>query len=426
MKTNIKTIILENQNTELPKFYLRNIDIPINLNIVISIIGARRSGKTYVLYKAIQEVLNSGIDKKKILFLNFEDERLEFQTKDLDLILQAYSELFPETDLKDVYFFFDEIQNIKGWEKFIRRIFDTKSRKIFITGSNSKLLSTEIATELRGRTISYTIYPLSLSEYLDFHNIKKDLYPQKNKSKIIHYTKKFLLEGGFPETVFFEKKHRLKILQQYFNVMIFRDIVERYKISDTKTLKFFIKKIFASVTKPFSVNKTYNDLKSQGYKISNTYLYNYFEYCNNIFISQSINKFDFSEIKQEKSDKKTYIIDTGLLSAIEFSVSRNAGKLLENMVALEFMKAEKELFYFKNNNECDFIVKDKEKLFPVQVSYDISDSETLKRAIKGLLEACKYIDSKEGTIITFDNEEEIVHNNIKINIVPVYKYFLNK
>jgi len=424
MKTKLKEIILENQNYNFPSAIERNVDIPTNLNVIISLIGARRSGKTYILYQKINKLLKSGIKKEQIIFLNFEDERIALNTENLDQIIQAYTELFPNINIKNTYFFFDEIQNVAGWEKFVRRIFDTKSRHIFITGSNSKLLSTEIATELRGRTITYTIYPLSLNEYLKFNKVSKKLYPQKNKSKIIHYTQKFLTEGGFPEIVFFDEKNRLKILQQYFNTMIFRDIVERYNISNIGTFKFFIKKIFASVTKPFSVNKTYNDLKSLGYKVSNKYLYEYFDYCNTVFISQAVNRFDFSEIKQEKSDKKAYIIDNGLLAAIEFSVSENKGKLLENMVALEFMKAEKELFYFKNKKECDFIVKDKNEYLPVQVSYEINNNDTKLRELKGLAVACKYLKTDKGTIITFDQEEELVFQNIKVNIVPVYKYFL--
>jgi len=426
MKAKIKDIILENQNIEFPHTILRDIIIPLDLDIIISIIGARRSGKTYILYQKIAELIKLGINKEQILFLNFEDERLTLNVENLDQIIQAYTELYPENNIKDTYFFFDEIQNVKGWEKFVRRIFDTKSRHIFITGSNSKLLSTEIATELRGRTVTYTVYPLSLSEYLDFNKVEKTLYPQKNKSKVIHYTQKFLKEGGFPENIFFDKQIQLRILQQYFNVMIFRDIVERYKISNIETLKFFIKKIFAGITKPFSINKAYNDLKSLGYKISNKYLYEYIDYCNSVFISQSINKFDFSEIKQAKSDKKTYIIDNGLLSAIEFSVSENNGKLLENMVAMEFLKAGKEIFYFKHKKECDFIVKEKNNFLPVQVAYEINNNETKQRELKGLIEACNYLRVNKGIIITFDTEEKFIHKNIEVSVIPVYKYFLNK
>ena len=426
MKNTIKNIILENQNSELPEFELRDIDIPLDLGIIISLIGARRSGKTYILYQIIQALLKNNIKKEQILFLNFEDERLMLTHENLDEIIQAYQELYPDLELKNVYLFFDEIQNISGWEKFIRRIYDTKTRHIYITGSNSKLLSTEIATELRGRTLSFTIFPLNFSEYLKFNQVETNFNTQKNKSKILHFAKKYMIDGGFPEIVFYDSKNRVRLLQQYFNVMIFRDIIERYKINSPETLKFFIKKIFSNVTKPFSVNKTYNDLKSLGYSISNKYLYEYLDHCNTIFLTQSINKFNYSEIKQEKSDKKTYIIDNGLLSAIEFSVSENNGKLFENMVVMEFLKAEKQIFYFKEYYECDLIVKENEIYKPIQISYSINDIETREREQKGVYEACKFLNVNKATIITFDQEEQLIFKNIEIQIIPFYKYFLSQ
>ena len=426
MKNILKTIILENQNTAFPEVIPREIQIPTEIEIIVSLIGARRSGKTYLLYQIIKELLSLDVRKEQILFLNFEDERLNLQQPDLDLILQAYTELFPDLDIKRSWFFFDEIQNVHGWEKFVRRIYDTKTRHLFITGSNAKLLSTEIATELRGRTITYTIYPLSLNEYLDFNRVERKLYPQTNKSKVIHFLQKFLSNGGFPETVNFNAELRTKILQEYFNVMIFRDIIERYQISNPEVLKFFIKKIFAGVTKPFSVNKAYNDLKSMGYKISNKYLYEYFDYCNAVFICRIISKFDFSEIKQTKSDKKAYVIDNGLLSAVEFAVSENKGKLLENMVAMEFIKSGMEVFYYSNNYECDFIIKSGNHMEAVQVTYTMAENETRERELKGLYEACGYLNQKAGTIITFDEVDEIEYKGIKVSVVPVYRYFLKE
>ena len=415
---------MENQNADIPSGIRRTVTIPFHLDIVITVIGVRRSGKSYLLYQTIHDLLKKGVRKEQILFLNLEDERLELRAENLDLILQAYTELFPDIGLQDVYFFFDEIQSVKGWEKFTRRVFDTKSRHIFISGSNSRLLSSEIATELRGRTLTFTVYPLSFREYLDFNHVKRALYPQKMKSKVLHYALKFMLEGGFPELVLFDASNRRKMLQQYFNVMIFKDIIERYKISNPETLKFFIKKIFAGVTKPFSINKTYRDLRSLGYKISNKYLYEYFSYCHAVFISRSVNKFDFSEIRQEKSDKKAYVIDNGLLSAVEFSVSKNFGKLFENMVALEFMKAEKEIFYYKKNNECDFIIREDDRFLPVQAAYELSEDDTKQRELNGLVEACKYLGTDQGIIITFDQEEILTYKNMDIHVVPFYKYFL--
>jgi uncharacterized protein len=426
MKAIIKDIIQESKYFEYPNLIRRKVNLPIGSNLIVSVIGPRRSGKTYLLYDTIVKLQKSGVPKENILFINFEDERLQVQSEQLDLILQSYTELYPEIDLKETYFFFDEIQNIKGWEKFIRRVYDTKNKNIFLTGSNARLLSSEIATALRGRTITYTLLPLSFSEYLDFNKIEKRIHPLKSKSTIINYLKQFIHNGGFPETLFVDKAIRIKLLQSYFNVMIFRDIVERYTISDIATLKYFIKKIFASVTIPFSINKTYNDIRSMGYKISNKYLYDYLDYCNNIFLCQVINKYDFSELKQAKSEKKVYVIDTGLLASIEFSVSENIGKLFENLVFLEFLKAEYEIFYYKNKYECDFIVRKNQILTPVQVCYDIGNKDTFKRECRGLAEACEYLKISNGIIISFDETLDFKYNDIDIQVVPFYTYFLNQ
>ncbi len=425
MKTIFKNIIKENQDFKVSNIFSRNISnsIPLNINIIVSLIGTRRSGKTYILYDLINKIKKQGVSKDKIVFINFEDERINVQQKDLDLIIQAYQEIYTNNDLSEVYFFFDEIQNVKGWEKFVRRIFDTKSRKIFITGSNSKLLSTEIATELRGRTVSYTVFPYSYNEFLSTQKAPLDLNTQTKRSVILNLTEKYMNDGGFPELINFDTRYRYKILQQYFNVMIYRDIVERYKISNPEVLKFFIKKLFASVTSPFSINKIYNDLKSMGYKISNKYLYEYADYCKSVFITQEISRFNFSEIKQIKSDKKAYVIDTGLLSAIDFKVSKNKGKLFENMTVMEFLKLEKEIFYFKDKYECDLIVKDNEELNAVQISYILSDSETKDRELRGLKDACNYLKINKGTIITFDEEYTINYKGIDVQVIPFYKFF---
>ena len=244
----------------------RNLQPPIDTKKIITLIGVRRCGKTSILYDMINK-LSKNIDKTKILFINFEDERLDLHVDDLDLVLQSFSELYPEHNLKECYFFFDEIQNIDGWEKFIRRVYDTISTNIFITGSNSKLLSTDIATSLRGRTLSYEVFPLSFDEYLSFKDIEVDLYSSKSLAFIKNAQDKFLIDGAFPETLFLEEKYRNQTLQEYFNVLLYKDLAERYNITNTVALKFFLKRIISSSTKQISINKIYNELKSSGIKM---------------------------------------------------------------------------------------------------------------------------------------------------------------
>jgi len=428
MKQQLKEIILENQQF-IPGTIIKreHLQIPTNTGMIISLVGARRSGKTYLLYDLMAQLKKEGIPPEKIVFINFEDERLNLQPTDLDMILQAYLELYPEANLQETSFFFDEIQNVNGWEKFIRRVYDTKSKHLYISGPNSRLLSTEIATELRGRTVSYTVYPFSFVEFVKATNGPDNSSTQANRAKLIHLTEQFMTEGGFPELTRFERPFKIKILQEYFNVMIYRDIIERYSISNPEVLKFFIKKIFSAVTGPLSVNKTYNDLKSMGYKISNKYLYEYLEHCNTVFLTQSISKYDFSEIKQAKSDKKVYIIDNGLLSAIDFGVSENKGKLLENMVAMELLKQGHRLFYYKDQTECDFIAQPPSSHHPIaiQVSLTLKQEATRAREIKGLVNACKHLKVDFGHIITLDEEEMLTESSCKISVLPFYKYFTN-
>ena len=424
MKQEIKTIILESQERNFTSIKKRELDVPLEIPMIISLIGPRSSGKTYLLYDVYQRLVSKGIERQNIVYINFEDERLDLNVSELDLILQSYLELYPNANLEECYFFFDEIQNIEGWEKFVRRMFDTVSKKIFITGSNAKLLSTEIATSLRGRTITYTVLPLSLKEYLSFKNIEISFFNTQKKAKLLSHISGFIMNGGFPEVIDFDSETRLRVLQSYFNTMIYRDIIERYRISDALTLKFFIKKIFASVGKPLSINKIYNDIKSQGYKISNNTLYDYEDYCRTIFLTVAIPKFDFSEIKQAKSEKKTYSIDSGLLNAIEFSFSQNIGKQFENVVLLEFLKAEKEVFYYKDIYECDFILKEQNTFKAIQVTYHMEKDETRERELKSLAVTCQKLGLTEGTIITFDQKEEFIYKEILIKVLPFYEMFL--
>ncbi len=424
MKDILKNIISNFHATNLKTSYHRKIKLPITSGIIVSVVGVRRSGKTFLLYETIKKLIDNGISKGNILYINFEDERLNLQQADLDIILQAYRELYPQQKLEDCYFFFDEIQNIKGWEKFIRRVFDTISTHIYITGSNSKLLSSEIATELRGRTISYTVYPLCFSEFLDFNQVNPNWYETKQKIKILSLCDHFLNYGGFPEIYNLDTELKIKKLQDYFNSIIYKDLIERYDISNPTILKFFIKKILEQITKPISVNKIHNDIKSMGYKISNNILYEYLDHIKATFTAIIINKFDFSEIKQEKSEKKAYSIDNGILTALDFSFSENKGKLLENMIALELLKHEKELTYYKNVVECDFIIKQKNKFLPIQISYSLQNADTKKREIKGLISACEFLKVKKGIIVTYEEEFSEKINDIEITIVPAYKFML--
>lgn len=401
----------------------RNIQPPIDTKKIITLIGVRRCGKTSIFYHMINQLIEK-IEKTKILFLNFEDERFELNSDELDLILQAYMELYPSYKLSECYFFFDEIQNIPNWEKFIRRMYDTISKNIFITGSNSKLLSSEIATSLRGRTLNFEIFPLSFKEYLSFKDIKVDFYSSKSLAFIKNAQESFLKNGSFPEILFLEEIYANKTLQEYFNVLLYKDLAERYNITNTVALKFFLKRIISSSTKQISINKIFNELKSSGIKIGKNTLYEFLEYVQNIYLALTLQKYDNSLINKELGEKKIYSIDIGLNNATEFRFSDDIGKSLENAVFLELKRKEFDIYYYRTSkSECDFLVFDKNTISDIiQVTFDMSDENTKSREIKGLIEACKNFDLKSGTIITFDSEDELIENGIKIKIIPFYKW----
>jgi len=426
MKDLIKTVIREFHTEELPALVERDLKLPLESGKIVSLVGPRRAGKTYLFYQHIGELLRRGVPKEKILYLNFEDERLDLTPQNLDLILQAYRELYPELELKRCYFFFDEVQNAEGWERFVRRLYDRISRNIFITGSNSKLLSQEIATSLRGRTLRYEVFTLGFREFLRFKgfdfDVKRDLYTPKKKAQLIRYFEEYILWGGFPEVVFLPKELKLKTLQEYFEVMLYRDIVERYQIRDTIVLKYFLKRLVENAGKILSVHKIYNELRSQGIKIGKDTLYKYLEYAENAYFVKLLKKHYRSIVKSELAEKKIYLIDPGFIRSIRFFRDEGKGTMLENTIFKELLLSGKEVVYFKGNKECDFVVNGK---LALQVSYELRDERTLKREVEGLKEACRYFGLSEGVIVTFDEKREIKAGGFKVRVVPAYELVLS-
>lgn len=427
LKNIIKEIINDFQLRKFDEIISRDMEIPVDTGKIVSISGIRRSGKTYLMFEVIKKLKQKGIDSKKLIYINFEDERLNIKIEELDLILQSQRELYPDMELKNCFYFFDEIQNVDGWEKFVRRLYDTVSTNVFITGSNSKLLSSEIATSLRGRTINYEVFPLSFKEYLKFRKIDDKKFDTKSKSLLANAFNEYLLCGGYPEVIGYEDTIRDKTLQTYYQVMIYKDLTERYNVPDLSILNYFLSRVVNNLTKPTSVNKIFNELKSNGYKTSKNILYEYLEWIEAVYFTLKVQKFDHSLIKREKSEKKYYIIDNGLVNAVTYNFSKDYGKLLENLIAIH-LKAQynKNVYFFKDNVECDFLVIDRDKpLYAIQVCWDISDKDTLKREIKGLVTACKFIGLTEGLIISMNEDYELTEDDINIKIISAMN-FLSK
>ncbi len=424
----IKQLLRDFHTQPLPQVHPREYSIPIDSGKIITLIGVRRSGKTSLLYQLIKEILQT-TDIEQVIFIDFEDERLNLQSGQLDYIIQAYLELYPDTDLSRCYLFFDEIQNIDGWEKFIRRIYERWCRNIFITGSNAKMLSSEIATALRGRSISYTVYPLSFKEFLQFQDISIDLHATKTRARIQSELLCYLQQGGFPEllTVTDKRLHR-KILQEYYQVMLFRDLIDRYQISNATALKFFLKRLFASATKQVSVNRLFNELKSAGIRVSKNTLYDFLDEAEAIFLFGILKKHTNKISMRELGEKKVYAVDNGLHNAVHFRFSTDIGKAMEQTLYWELRRRYPDgdaLHYFRKGVECDFLIQQDETIIEaIQICYDLSTLETKKREIEGLHQACKVHSLENGLLITYDQHETVRHKDVQIEILPLAEYLL--
>lgn len=340
--------------------------------------------------------------------------------------MDAYYELYPENYSTGLYLFFDEIQEIEGWEKFVRRMYDTVSKKIFITGSSAKMLGKEIATSLRGRNIVYNLLPLSFDEYCKFQNIDTtDVYSTQGKAILKSQFDKYMKLGGFPETVFMDEEVTRRTLQSYFDVMLFRDIVERYKIQNVVVLKQFLKKILNNISSNLSVNKFYNELKSQGFTLSKNTIYEYLDYSLDCFLLFLLHPYEPSIVKQQMKIKKAYAIDTGLVNAITYRFSEDKGKLLENIVFLQIIREENPVFYLKNKYECDFVIQKKDTIaHAIQVSLTLSDATTRSHELRGLTHAMQRFNLVKGYIFTLDEEDEFVLEGKKIIVQPIWKWLI--
>jgi predicted AAA+ superfamily ATPase len=426
----LKELIVTFQNLLPAKVISRNLELPLNSEKIITAPGVRRCGKSSLFLLTMNHLLTTGVAARQILFLNFDDERLQFTVEDWDEILQAYRELYPDINMHDVYIFFDEIQMTTGWQQFVRRIYDQETKHIFLTGSNSRMLSSEIATSLRGRTIQFEVFPLSFDEYCRFKGTATDIYHTATQAKIIHLFQEYLHHGAFPEIVRSDPAYREQILQEYFFVMLYKDLVERYNIRNPAPVKYFIRRILANLTKPTSINKIYNELKSQGVTVGKNTLYELAEQTASIYLFFTLPKYEKSLIKESSADKKYYCIDNGFRNALSVSHSEDNGALLENLVFLHLRRKaffQHRLYYYKNKKECDFVVTDQSKVTElIQVSWDISDEQTKKREIAGLMEASETTGCRQLTIVTADTEKEITEGDKTVFVVPAWKWLLQK
>ena len=420
-KEAFKYIIKEFHESPHPDFIERQLKIPESQKM-ISLIGPRRAGKTFYFYQLIHNLLETNIDLTQILYINFEDDRiLPLKSRDLNAILEAYYELYPENTSKRLYLFFDEIQNIENWEVFIRRIDDTKNAKIYVTGSSSKLLSHEIATSLRGRTLSYHMHTLGFGEFLKLKQVilERDFEYTEKRYLVKKLFEEYLHTGGYPEVVLESEELRQDILKNYFDMIIYRDIVDRFSVRNTILLKNLLKYLITNVSTPFSVNAYYKVIKKD-MAVSKETIIEYLSYLEDINLIYLVPFFSYSLKQQQTNPRKIYCADNGLRNAVSFRFSKDEGRLAENLVFLELKRRGEELYYWINRGEVDFVFSDNQnQLTAMNISY----TDTLaERETKALLEFAQEFEGKVKDIFLLTKDTEKVEDGIRY--IPLWKWML--
>ena len=426
METILEELIADFHERSLPTFTRRHVQLPWLPNKIDTIIGMRRSGKTWFVFQVISDLLSSEIHRESILYLNLEDERLLPMTaSDLRKIPDIYYRRYPQLRDRSCAFFFDEIQNIPGWEQFIRRLLDTENIHICLTGSSSKLLSHEIATSLRGRSIATEIFPFSFSEALEHAGIDASGGRRpgaKKRALLENRLLAYLLEGGFPEVQKIDAEYRVRILQDYLDVVILRDLVERHQISNIVPLRYMIRHMLNAIASLFSVNKFYNTLKSQGIRCGKNTLHEYLDYLSDAYLFFQVYVHTNSERVRMVNPRKIYAIDPGLVRACSSSVHTDWGHLLENFVFLELRRFFVIIEYYrtKKGHEVDFIVTDRGsgQRSLIQVCADMKEPVTRKRELRSLLEAMKECALSDATVVTLNQEEKLETEAGRIHILP--------
>ena len=430
IRDTIKSLIIAKQR-EIPFSMIeRETNLPIKSQSIVTVVGVRRCGKSSQMQLSINALVEKGVPPEAILWVGFDDERLAgMKATDLEEVLEAYRELYPSQDLKDVFMFFDEIQLIDNWELFVIRVFKSYCKNIFISGSNAKMLSQEIATTLRGWSIEEKIYPLSFVEYCQFTGTKTHHLTEQETTYLRLKWDEYYTESAFPEIVLTELKSlRDKKLQAYFDVMLFRDLVERHNIGNTSVLRYFIKRLMNNLTKPTSINAIYNDIKSQGFKISKDDLYLWADYACECFMFLRLSKFTPSLIEEQQSLRKYYFIDNGLRQAVLLPQSDDNGKLLENAVLLHLhrhLHPLDKITYYSGNKECDFVVQQEQQVKALyQVCWEMQETTTWQREMDGIIEASTMTKCDNLFIITHHDEEVIQQNGKTVKVIPAWKWML--
>lgn len=386
------------------------------------LVGVRQAGKSYLLYQRAQMMLEAGHSIHEIVYINFDDERLMgMKAEDFDLILQAYNSMYDRTPI----LFFDEIQNIAGWEHFARRLANQKFM-VFITGSNAKMLSQDIATTLGARYFDERVFPYSFPEYLEAKgfNLKKEWLHSKQRNTVQLLFSEYYRWGGFPELIMYDNKRHW--LNGLYEKILLGDVIQHNGIKNSQALRLAVKRLAESLGQPVAYNRLANLVKATGISTNTASIIDYIRYVKEACLMFTLDNYA-SKFVEKETTKKHYFSDNGLLGIFKNSADAS---MLENICAIELYKrynaddVSRHLYYYNRNVEIDFYIP--EERTAIQVSYSIADEETRKREVNALIQLNSFEPLEHALIITYDQEEVIETKGLRISVVPVWQWLLKE
>ena len=425
----LKEIILDFQNESLDTGTKRHLKYEFVKDKAFVCIGVRRCGKSTLLYQIIESLKRNGIENENILYINFFDDRLtDIKQGSLSLITEAYYSIYPEKKgTEKIYCFFDEIQEAEDWEPFIDRILRTEKSDVFVSGSSAKMLSKELATQMRGRSIAWELFPFSFKEFADYKNADYEKLTTKNRLILKNCFDEYFEKGGFPEVRNISQKIRVMIHQEYYKAILHRDVIERFNAIHPQAVIQAAYRLMNSVGSLYSINRITSYLKSMGFKISKGFVSSCLEWFEDAYIFFSVKIFSQSPSIQNANSKKIYCIDHSLISSVTPGLSSNVGHLLENIIFLHIRRTTPDLYYYRTTRgkEIDFVWMDSRRNKNLlQVCSTLNDPLTAKREITSLLQAMDELDLKAATIVSLQEEKEIEKDDKQIRIMPAWKFLI--
>ncbi len=426
----LKAMILDFQEVRLNTGVPRRLRLKTVPGKAAVCIGVRRSGKSTYLFQVIQRLLAGGISPRNILYLNFFDDRLHHLQRDnLGLIVEAYYSLYPEKkNSEKVYCFFDEIQAVPGWEPFVDRLMRTEKCEVYLTGSSAQMLSREIATQMRGRSLSWEMFPFSFQEFLDSKGVECAVdMPTKKRLLVQKAFNEYWETGGFPEVAGLDRNLRIKTHQEYLNAILFRDLVERHNVSHPRAVTDLAHWLIDNAASLYSVNNLTGYLKSLGHKAPKSAVSDYLEWFEDAYFLFTVRIFDASIARSNTNSKKIYCVDHSLVTSVASGILVNSGHLLENLVFTALRRIHPAIYYYKTKTgrEVDFIIPPRRRpRMLVQVCESLAEPQTKKREVAALKEAMAELKLKSGTIVTRSEDSRIDVVGGSIEVVPAWRFLL--